>query len=131
MADNDEVDHVANTLRNYVARETADSTYREVVRLLQFLRADRPIDRYIAEFDLLPRKAESQMHMGAAFPDAFVSVLCVRNAVFSRQANHWRRPVRHRAWFFRLWPRPREDYLGFVAARPVRKHWWRMMGTRP
>ena len=69
---------------NYFAPEAVDSTYRKVVRFRRQCRTDQAIVEYTVEFDLLRRKAESEMEIGAGFPGAFVSILGMQNAAPSQ-----------------------------------------------
>ena len=71
-------------LRNCFAPEAADAIRHQVTRYVRFRGADQSIDEYIAEYDLLRRKAESEMEMGAGYPEQFVSVLRMDNAALSR-----------------------------------------------
>ena len=80
----DGVAKISDVLRNYFAPEAADAIRQQVMRLMRFRRTDQPIDEYIAEFDLLRRKAESKMEMGAGFPEPFVSILRAYNAALPR-----------------------------------------------
>ena len=52
---------------------------------MQFRRAGQPIDEFIAEFDLLRRKAESKMETGAGYPKQVASLLRMHNAGLPRQ----------------------------------------------
>ena len=71
--------------RNYFALEAADSIRKEVGRSMQFPRTDQTLDRYIAEYDLLRRKAESEVEMGSGTPGQFAPTLCIQSAGPSRQ----------------------------------------------
>ena len=57
--------------------------YQEVVRPPQSRRTGRTTDGYFAESELLPRKAGSEMQVGAGFLEAYVLVLCLQNAALS------------------------------------------------
>ena len=75
MANCDGAEHIVYTLGDYSAPETADSMYQDVVRLPQSRRMGRTFHEYVAEFDLQPRKAGSEMQVGAGFLGAYVPVL--------------------------------------------------------
>ena len=72
-------------LRNYFDPDAADSKNQEVARVMQFRRTDRNVDGYIAEYDLLRRKAESERGAGAGFLEKLVSSLRIRNSGLSRR----------------------------------------------
>ena len=71
--------------RNYFAPEAADAIRQQVVRYMRSKRTDQAIDEYIAEYDLLCRKAESKVEMGAGIPEEFVSILRMDNAALSHR----------------------------------------------
>ena len=52
---------------------------------MQFRRTGPTGGEYTAEYDLLRRKAESKIEMGAGFQEHFVSILCMQKAWLSRQ----------------------------------------------
>ena len=58
---------ITQLLNNYFAPQAADSVYQEVGR-----------------FDLLRRKTESNMQVGRASPEAFVSAICMQHAPLFR-----------------------------------------------
>ena len=62
-------------LRYYFAPEAVGPINQEVVRPTQYRRAYQPIDNYIPEFDLLRRRAESEMKMGAELPEQCITML--------------------------------------------------------
>ena len=74
----------SDVLRNYFAPEAVDAIRQQVMRFTRSRRTDQSVDEYIAEFDLLRRKAESKMEMGAGFPEPFVSILRAYNAALPR-----------------------------------------------
>ena len=80
LANNDEAERIANSLRNYFARETVTSISQEAARSLQLRRADRAVGGFAAEYDPLRRTAEFEMQMGAGSPEAFVPVMCTQKA---------------------------------------------------
>ena len=69
--------HVPND--NFASNDV-DLTYQGVARFLQFKRTAQTMGEYVVHFDLLRRKAESQMQPGDSSPETFVSILCVRDA---------------------------------------------------
>ena len=71
--------------RNSFQADALGRRYRQVTRFLQHRRPNQPMERYLLEFDALRRKAKSRVVMGGAFPDAFVSILCMQNAALSRR----------------------------------------------
>ena len=80
----DGVSKILDILRNYFAPEAVDAIHQRVMRFMRFRRTDQSIDEYIAKFDLLSRKAESKMEMGAGSPEQFVSILRMGDAALSR-----------------------------------------------
>ena len=74
---------ILGILRNYFAPEAAYAIHQQVTRFVRCTRADQSIDASMVEYDLLWRKAESNMEMGAGFPDQFVSILRVNNDALS------------------------------------------------
>ena len=73
---------ILNISRNYSTLEAVDAIHQQVVRFMRLRRTDQPVDVYIAEFDLLRRKAEFEMDMGAGCPEQFISILRIDNAYF-------------------------------------------------
>ena len=69
----DRVAKILEILRNYFAPEAVDAIHQQVMRFTRFRRTDQSIDEYTAGFDLLCWKAESNVEMGAGFPEKFVS----------------------------------------------------------
>ena len=65
--------------RSRFAPEAADASRQQVMRFTNYRRTDQSIDEYIVEFDLLRRKAESKMEVGAGFPGRFASILRMSN----------------------------------------------------
>ena len=84
MGNYDGVERILEILRDSVAPEAEDAVHQQAMRVMQFRRAEQPVGEFIAEFDLLRRKAESKMEMGAGFPAQFISILRVNNAGLSR-----------------------------------------------
>ena len=85
VANDDGADRIHAILRDYLAPEAVESGKLEVVPSLQFKQTDQTMDVYPAEFDWLPRKAESKMHLGGGLPESSLSVLCIRSAALSRK----------------------------------------------
>ena len=67
MDNRDGVARILESPRNYSAPDVADSIHRRVIRFIKFRRAEQSIDESIVEFDMLRRRAESKMEMGAGF----------------------------------------------------------------
>ena len=65
---------IVEILRDYCAPEAAGAIRPQVMRFTHYGRADQSIGEYTVEYDLLRRKAESKMGMGAGLPERFVSV---------------------------------------------------------
>ena len=76
---------MAEISRNYMAPRAADSIYQEVARFAKFRRGGQTVDGYIAEYDLLQRKAGPKMMMGAGAPEQFASILRMVNSGLPRQ----------------------------------------------
>ena len=60
LANIDGVSRMPEISRDYFAPGAADPIYQEVARFTQSRRTDPTVDEYIAEYDLLRRKAESE-----------------------------------------------------------------------
>ena len=73
-----------NISRNHFAPEAADAIHRQVMRFTRYRRTDQSVAEYIVELHLLRWRAESKMEMGAGFPDQFISIACMDNALLSR-----------------------------------------------
>ena len=71
--------------RNYFAPELADSMQQEVVRFTQLRRTGQTIDGNIAEYDLIRRRAGSEVGRRAGFPEMPVAILLAQNAWLSRR----------------------------------------------
>ena len=84
IMDQEGAKRILATLHDYFAPETADSVYQEPATLLQFKRMHQEMGEYLAQSDLLRRKAESKAQMGGASPEIFALVLCVQNAPLCR-----------------------------------------------
>ena len=80
----DGVSGILDVLRNCLAPEAVDAIRQQVMRYARCRRADQSIGEYVVEFDLLRRRAESKMEMGAGSPDQFVSILRMDNAALAR-----------------------------------------------
>ena len=70
--------------RDYCAPGAVGAIRRQVIRYMRFRRTDQSIKEYIAEYDLLLRKAESEMEMEAGFQEQFAPILRTDNAALSR-----------------------------------------------
>ena len=81
----DGVARILEILRNYFDSGAADAIRQQVIRSTQFRRAEQSIDDFIAEFDLLRRKAEPKMDTGAGFPGQSFSILRMNYAGLPRQ----------------------------------------------
>ena len=68
-------DGILNIPREYFAPDASVHVSHQVAKFLQCKRTDQTMERCSLELDILRRKAEARVQMGAAFPDAFVSVL--------------------------------------------------------
>ena len=84
MDNSGRVPRILGILQNYLVPAAADSIYQEAERLLQFRRGDRTVDEYIAEDDLLQRRAGSEMGGGAGFQEQLAPVFRMQNAGVSR-----------------------------------------------
>ena len=84
MGCNGGVARILEILRSYFAPEAADATRQQVARFLNY----QSIDEYVVEYDLLRRRAESKMEMGAGFPEQFVSILRGSNAGLPRHEEY-------------------------------------------
>ena len=62
-----------------------ESTDQEVARFAQFRRAGQTVGEYIAEHNLLRRKAGPEMDRGGDFPERSVLIFRAHNAGPSRQ----------------------------------------------
>ena len=62
----DGVARIFDILRIYFLPEAVDSNRQRVVRFTRFRRTDQFAGRYTVEYDLLRRKAESEMELGLA-----------------------------------------------------------------
>ena len=76
----DRAEQILKISRERFAPDAIDSIFRDVVKFMYFKRLGQTMDTYLLDFDMLRRKAESRMLIGAGFPDEFVSVLCMQNA---------------------------------------------------
>ena len=68
---------IVDISRNYFAPQVAAFIYRGVVCPLHFRRTGPTADGYIREFDLIGRRAESEVQMGAGFAEACGAALRV------------------------------------------------------
>ena len=84
LTEPDGVARALQVLHDYFAPDALDAVYQDVARFLGIKRPTQSIDECLAKVDLLRRKAEYPMQTGGAFPEAFASVLCLRNAFLSR-----------------------------------------------
>ena len=85
VVNSDEAERIRSILNDYSAPDAVDSIYRELTRFFQCKRTDQTMDVFLAELDLLRRKAESRMQIGGGVPEAFASILCMQNAALPRQ----------------------------------------------
>ena len=76
----DDVPIILSISRNYFALEAAHAINQRVTRFARYRRTALAADEYIAEFDLLSRKAESEMEIGAGLPGQFMSISRMDNA---------------------------------------------------
>ena len=67
--------NIPSVLRNYFQPDALDRIYQQATKFSRNTRADRPMQRYLLQFDVLRRNAEAKVIMGGAFPDACVSIL--------------------------------------------------------
>ena len=51
---------------------------------MRYRRTGESVNEYIVEFDLLCRKAEPKVVMGAGFPEQFIPISCMGNAALFR-----------------------------------------------
>ena len=84
IADPDSAGKIMQLLNGYVAPGAADSVYQDVVCFLQPNRPTWATGEYLARFDQLRRRAESEMQTGRAPPGTLASALCARYASLSR-----------------------------------------------
>ena len=103
--------------------------YREVVRFLQFRRTDQTADKYIAEYDLLRREAESEMEMGAGFPEPFASILRMQNAGHPRQEELLALASSQKILKFADAVANMRRLFGSYGGRPAKTSWFRRMRT--
>ena len=86
VAGSDQITHPDGTMEitrastNSSAPGAAGTVYQEVGRFLQFTPAAQAMGEYWVRSDLLQRKVESKMQMGAAVPETFVWVFCAQGA---------------------------------------------------
>ena len=90
LGHHDGVARIMEILRSYLAPEAADAIHQQVVRFAHYRRSDLSIDEYTAEFDLLQRKAESKMEMGAGIPES------MRGCPAKKNRRRW--PAVTKAW---------------------------------
>ena len=72
IMNNNGANQILQSLREHFTPDAADATYQEVVQSLHFNWAERTMAVFLAEFDVLQRKAESRMHSGGGIPEEFV-----------------------------------------------------------
>ena len=75
------VARILGILRNFFAPEAAGAKRQQVMRFSQIRPAGQPIGEFFVECDLLRRRAESILEMGAGFPEHCISVLRRYHAV--------------------------------------------------
>ena len=85
MDNRDGVARILEIFRGYFDPEAAGATPQQEMRFTQRRRAKQSTDEFIAEFDLVQRKAESKMETGAGFPEQFISTLSMDNAGLPRK----------------------------------------------
>ena len=79
LGHHDDVARIMEIPRSYFVPEATDATRQHVTKFIHCRRSAPSIDEHIVELDLLRRKAESAMQMGAEFPE-FVSISGKNNA---------------------------------------------------
>ena len=84
LDNSDGLTRILDILRSYLAPGPADAIRHQVTRFTNCRRSAQSVGEYIAEYDLLRRKAESKMEVGAGSPGQLSSILCVNNAGLSR-----------------------------------------------
>ena len=71
----EDVETILEASRNYLQPDALGHDYQQVAKFLRRKRTDQTLERYLREFDVLPRKAEANVVMGGAFLAGFVSIL--------------------------------------------------------
>ena len=86
LGHSDGVAKILNILRNYFAPEAVDGILQQGVRFMRFRRTDQSVGEYVAEYDLVRRKTESNLGMEAGCPGRFASISPLGSAALSRHA---------------------------------------------
>ena len=69
LDNHDGVARILGVPHNYFAPDAVDANHQQVMRFMHFRRAGQSVEKSIAEFNLLRRKAGSKMETSAGFPD--------------------------------------------------------------
>ena len=88
VAEGVEVAAVFQTLKRYFLPDATDQVFQDVTKFLNHKRADQTMERFLLEFDFLRAKAERKIRQGFQFPDSFISILRMQNALFSKTRRH-------------------------------------------
>ena len=82
--DLDGAGRILRILRERFAPDAIDPIFRDMAKFIFSKRAERNMDTYIMEFEMLRGKAESRVLIGSGFPDTSVSALCMQNAALPK-----------------------------------------------
>ena len=80
---NDGANRIPHISDEHFAPDAIDAIY-QVVRSLHLKRANKTVEVFFVESDVLRRKAESSMQMWGSFPAEFVSALRMKNSSLSK-----------------------------------------------
>ena len=125
IADQEGVMEIAKLSHGCPARDAADSVHQEVACLLRFNRAARPMDEYLARFDVLRRNADSEMRMGLDSPE--VLAICMRRASLSWSEKSLVPPSFGGLWVFLPLPDTGAGFLGISGSQFDKMFWRRRM----
>ena len=81
----DGVIKITQVLRDYFAQDPGDSIYRGVFRFLRLKWSTQFMDEHLVRLDPLPRKAESEIRAGGAFPETLAPMSRIQNGYLARR----------------------------------------------
>ena len=79
-----EVTSVIQVSELYFLPDATDQVFQGVTKFLNHKRADQTTERFLLESDILRTKAERKIQQGFQFPDSFLSIPRMQNALLSK-----------------------------------------------
>ena len=77
---------ISRILRGRFAPGAIDSIFQDTAKVMYFKRTGQKMDTYLMEFNTSGQRAGARLIMGSGFRDEFVSVLRMRNAALTKNA---------------------------------------------